>query len=427
MPARRARYSAALVKYELLIAARHLRARKARSLSVVTWLSVLGVALGVAALVSGFSLTSGFEHAFREKVLGVTAHVFVREYGLRFTGYRDVEAALGGVDGVRATSPMTFNEAMLSGPDGTTGAVIKGLFPEQARRVLAVGDYMIEGELSALATTPDDGAQPVVLGVELARTLGAATGDLITLVSPLRSQRADDWSGQADAPVTRPFRVVGVFDAGFHEYDARLAYMHLPTAQHFFGAGESIMGIEVAVDDPLEAGVIAKAIRAAIGSEEYSVLDWRTQNRNLFASLTYQRIAILIVLSVMVVLASCLVACMLIMLVLERTRDIAILKAMGARDRSILLVFVAEGLAIGVMGTLLGMVIAFALCQGLLTNGLSLDPKVYGIARLPVVFDPLDYALAGAGALVITLVAAFFPALRGARMNPVDGLRETHG
>lgn len=415
------------MRYELTIAARHLRARKARSLSVVTWLSVIGVALGVCALVSGFSLTAGFEQAFREKVLGVTAHVFVREYGLRFTDYEAVEARIRAVDGVRATSPMTFNEAMLSGAEGTAGAVVKGMFPAQAREVLAVGDYMVQGGLDALAAQPEDSAEPIILGAELARVLGAKTGDLITLVSPLRSRRTEEWSGQPDAPVTEPFRVAGVFEAGFQEYDARLAYMYLPTAQRFFGAGDSVMGIEVAVDDPLQAGTVAQRVRATIGAEEFSVLDWRKQNRNLFASLTYQRIAILVVLSVMVVLASCLVACMLIMLVLERTRDIAILKAMGARDGGILQVFVIEGVAIGVMGTALGMVLAFALCEGLLQNGLALDPKVYGIARLPVVFDPLDYALAGAGALLITFVAALFPALRGARMRPVEGLRETHG
>ncbi|MCA9557263.1 MAG: ABC transporter permease, partial [Myxococcales bacterium] len=198
-------------------------------------------------------------------------------------------------------------------------------------------------------------------------------------------------------------------------------------AQRFFGTGDSVFWIEVAVDDPLQAGAVADRIRARLPDGDFRVLDWRRQNRNLFASLEYQRVAILVVLSVMVVLASCNVACMLIMLVLERTRDIAILKAMGARDRSILRVFVAEGMAIGAMGTVVGVIAAYALCEGLLANGIALDPKVYGIARLPVVFDPLDYAMAASGALLITFVATLFPALRGARFRPVDGLRETHG
>ncbi len=415
------------MRFEYLIALRHLKARKSRSLSVVTWLAVIGVALGVTALVGGFSITTGFEQAFREKVLGVTAHVFVRDYGLRFTEYREVEQKVRAVPGVRATSPMTYNEAMLSGKGGTTGAVIKGIRPDQAVQVLAVTDYMVEGTLEALGDRPEDGLEGVVLGAELARKLAVGAGDLITIVSPLRSLDPDQWKAQADTPTTRPFRVVGVFSAGFHEYDARLAYLEMSVAQRFFGSGDAVLGIEVAVDDALAAGDVAARMRAVLGAEAYSVLDWRRQNRNLFASLEYQRVAILVVLSVMVVLASCNVACMLIMLVLERTRDIAILKAMGARDRSILRVFVAEGMAIGAMGTVVGVIAAYALCEGLLANGIALDPKVYGIARLPVVFDPLDYAMAASGALIITFVATLFPALRGARFRPVDGLRETHG
>ena len=415
------------MRYEHLIALRHLRARKKRSLSVVTWLAVVGVALGVTALVGGFSVTSGFEHAFREKVLGITSHVFVREYGIRFTEYRSVMQKVQAVAGVRAVSPMTFNEAMLSGRDGSAGAVVKGLRPALAAQVLELDGYMEAGSLAALGESTPDGQPPIVLGAELARKLGVERGQLVTIVSPLRTMDPEGWEASPDAPTTQAFHVVGVFRAGFHEYDARLAYLEMGTAQSFFGTGDAVVGLEVSVDDPLAAGAVAQGISNALGGEDFSVLDWRRQNRNLFASLTYQRIAILVVLSVMVILASCNVACMLIMLVLERTRDIAILKAMGARDASILRTFIVEGLAIGAMGTALGMVAAFALCEGLLSNGIALDPKVYGIARLPVVFEPLDYAMAAAGALVITFLATVFPALRGARLSPVDGLREVHG
>lgn len=414
--------------YESLIAGRHLRARNKRSLSVVTWLAVTGVALGVAALVGGFSITSGFEQAFREKVLGITAHVFVREYGLRFTEYRDVQKVIDSVDGVRASAAMTFNEAMLSGRDGTAGIVIKGIDPGRSDQVLALPEYMVDGSLDALTTPDADGLDGVVVGAALAEKLGAKVGDVITVLSPRRTLRVEsDWKARPDAPTSRPFRVVGVFSAGFHEYDVRLAYMDLHVAQRFFALGDAVSGIEVAVDDPLQAGLISTAISGALGQGEYSVLDWRRQNRNLFASLTYQRLAILVVLSVMVVLASCNVAAMLIMLVLERTKDIAILKAMGATSGGILRVFVLEGVGIGAVGTVIGMGLAFAFCEGLLSNGLALDPKVYGISRLPVVFEPTDYLYAGLGALLITFVAAIFPALRGARLAPADGLRETHG
>ncbi len=411
--------------FENLIAGRHLKARKRRSLSVVTWLSVIGVALGVTALVGGFSVTSGFEQAFREKVLGVTAHVFVREYGLRFTRYRDAADAIHAVPGVKATSAMTVNEAMLAGRDGTTGAMLKGLVPRDAERVVELSSYMVEGSLRDLEGRGPEGLDRLVLGAELARKLGVKVGDAITVVSPLRLAEGD-WDGAVGAPRTATLQVAGIFEAGFHEYDARLGYLELSVAQRLFGLGDAVLGIEVAVDDPLHAGRVAAAIRRSLGPEEYSVRDWRTQNSNLFASLTYQRIAILVVLAVMVVLASCNVAIMLIMLVLERTRDIAILKAMGAPRRSILRIFVTQGFVTGALGTAIGMVLAYGLCEGLLARGIPLDPKVYGIAHLPVVFDPWDYVMAAAGALVITFVAALFPALRGARMAPTAGLRETH-
>lgn len=409
--------------YEWRVAMRHLRARRKRSLSVVTWLAVIGVALGVTALIGGFSATSGFEQAFRDKVLGITSHVFVREYGFRFRSHRSVDAEIRSTPGVRATSPITFNEAIISAGAGTAGIIVKGIAPERARQVLDLSNYFESGRLDALGPRDADGLDGILLGAELARKIGVDTDDVVTLVSPLESADPDDWSAQGAVPGHRLFRVRGVFRAGFYEYDARLAYLELSAAQRFFGLGDAVAGIEIAVVDVFRAGEIADAIRRQLGSEAYSVLDWRRQNRNLFASLTYQRLAILIVLSVMVVLASCNVACSLIMMVLERTRDIAILKTMGASDASILRIFIAEGLMIGALGTAIGLVAGFGLCEGLLANGISLDPKVYGIARLPIVFEPLDYAYAAGGALVITFVATIFPALRGADLRPVDGLR----
>ena len=410
--------------FECRIALRHLRARKKRSLSVVTWLAVLGVALGVTALVGGFSATSGFERAFREKVLGITAHLFVREFGVRFRSYPEVDAMLQTVNGVVATSPITFNEAMASGPEGTAGAIVKGIAPDRARHVLSIEDYMVEGRLADLGGRNADSLDGIILGHELARKLGAKRGDVVTLVSPKRSMDPDHWSPRTRVPTNRLFHVRGVFSAGFYEYDARLAYLELSAAQSFFGTGDVITGLEVAVDDVMQAGAIADVIRDRLGPDAFSVVDWRRQNQNLFASLSYQRLAILVVLSVMIILASCNVACGLIMVVLERTRDIAILKAMGASDAGILLIFVIEGAVISAIGTALGLVAGYGLCEWILANGVSLDPKVYGISRLPMVFEPFNYLLTVIGAFVITSVATVFPAMRGARLRPVDGLRD---
>jgi len=410
--------------FELTVAWRHLRPRPGSGRGLVTSLAVLGVALAVAFLVGGFSVTAGFEAAFREKVLGVTAHVFVREYGVRFTTYREVEARVSQVPDVRAISPMTFNEAMVSGRTGTQGGIVKGIDPTRAGAVFTLPG--VAESLTALAHGADPHVPPVVLGAELARRVGASVGDAVTLVSPLRSADPEAWTAQARTPTSGSFRVVSIFDAGFHEYDSRLVLMTLEDARTFFGLGDTITGFEVAVADANRADVVADEIRAQVG-EDYSVMDWRRQNRNLFTSLLYQRVVILIVLSVMVVLASCLVSVVLVMLVMERQREIAILKAMGATPGRLMRVFLAQGVYIGATGTAFGVVLAFIFCEGFLSRGVALDPKVYGIARLPVVFDATDYAIAAAGALVITALAALVPAWRGARMDPVEGLRATAG
>jgi len=394
---------------------------------LVTWLSTTGVALGVLALVGGFSITTGFEQAFREKVLGLTAHVLVREFGIRFSAYRDVTTRLENLPGVKASSPMTFNEAMISSRGGSAGVVIKGLLPESAERVLELPSYIKEGPGLSALEEQEGSLESIILGAELARRIGAERGDVITLLSPLRDIDPREWKPSPGTPKTGNFRVVGLFEAGFQEYDSRLAYLKLSVAQKFFGTGDNVVGVEVAVDDPLKAGVVAQRIRDELKMFDYQVRDWRQQNKNLFSSLMYQRLAILVVLSVMVVLAACNVAAMLIMLVLERTKEISILKAMGVKDKSILGIFVLEGLGIGLIGTLAGLLLAYAFCEGLLANGIALDPTVYGIARLPVIFDPLDYLMAGGGAMLITLTATIFPALRAARLQPVEGLRETYG
>jgi lipoprotein-releasing system permease protein len=412
--------------FETLIAFRQLGAKRSRSLSIVSWLAITGVALGVAALVGGFSITSGFEKAFQEKVIAFTSHVMVRQYGHRLTDYQDVAKRIEAVDGVLATSPMTHDGALFSGPAGSVGAVVKGVVPNRVVHVLDLATYIDPAPLQSLDKPSPDGVEGVILGSEFARRLGVAPGDVITILSPLKTEGGADWRGKGGGPASRAFRVAGIFTAGFQEYDSRLAFMRLDVAQDFFGRGKAITGIEVRTEDPMNAGAVAAQIADVLGRDAFSVYDWRRQNRNLFASLTYQRIAILVVLSVMVVLAACNVACLLIMLVLERTRDIAILKAMGATRRSIIGIVLLHGLVLGVLGTAIGMLLAFGLSEGVLGNGIELDPSVYGVDHFPVVFNVYDYVMAGVCAVTITLCAALLPAYRGARLNPVDGVRDGH-
>ncbi|MBV71261.1 MAG: hypothetical protein CMH52_07915 [Myxococcales bacterium] len=222
----------------------------------------------------------------------------------------------------------------------------------------------------------------------------------------------------------RSMKVVALFRSGYYEFDRLYAYTDLSESQDFFDLGTRVAMVELRVKDPSQATRLANELRDKINLPFSRVLDWRTSNSNLFVSLTMQRIAILLVLAVMVILAGCNVASMLIMMVIERTREIAILKAMGARNGSIRTVFLLEGAFIALIGVFGGMTVAYVLFELILSQGIRLDPTVYGIDRLPILFNVQDYLLAGVGAMVITLSAALVPSVKAARYRPVDGLRD---
>ena len=453
------------MRYELLIALRHVAARRGRSLSLVTGLAVAGVALGVAALIGGLSITSGFEDAFRDKLLGVTAHIFARPYTSARYDAKELDAQVRAqVPGVLALSPTTYHKTILSGPLSTVGGFVKGIEPAGAARVLKLAEYMTAGDLAAL--TPGAAQPPAVLGAQLAERLGVGVGDFVTALSSSgggegsgggRGGRgaggADPWAALDAATTSHTFRVVGVFRAGYDEYDSRFAYLHIDDAERLFGTTDNVRGFELKVRDPNSADLLAPAVGSAIkwglggpldwaeqltsaplsatrlasrASEQFQVLGWYEQNSTLYVSLLYQRLAILVVLSVMLILAACNVASMLIMMALERTRDVAILKAMGATDGGVRLIFVVEGLLITVAGAAVGCAVGFLFCEVLLSRGVSLDPKVYGIDHFPMPFRPLDYLTAVLCSLVVVGAAVSIPARRSARLRPTEGLREDH-
>ncbi|MBM4291118.1 MAG: ABC transporter permease [Deltaproteobacteria bacterium] len=446
------------MRYELLIALRHVAARRGRSLSLVTGLAVAGVALGVAALIGGLSITSGFEEAFRDKLLGVTAHIFARPYtSARYDARELEEQVRARVPGVVALSPTTYHKTILSGPLSTVGGFVKGIEPAGAARVLKLREYMTAGDLAALA--PGATQPRAVLGAQLAERLGVGVGDFVTALSSSRGEGApaaggaDPWAATDAATASHTFLVVGVFRAGYDEYDSRFAYLHISDAERLFGTTDNVRGFELKVRDPSDADRLAPEVASAIkwglggpldwaeqltraplsatrlasrAAEEFQVLGWYEQNATLYVSLLYQRLAILVVLSVMLILAACNVASMLIMMALERTRDVAILKAMGATDASVRLIFQVEGLLITVAGAAAGCAAGFLFCEGLLSRGVSLDPKVYGIDHFPMPFRPLDYLTAVLCALGVVGVAVSFPARRSAQLRPTEGLREDH-
>jgi lipoprotein-releasing system permease protein len=258
----------------------------------------------------------------------------------------------------------------------------------------------------------------LVIGRELAKTLHVYVGDEVTLVSPL-----GDLGPMGVMPKTHKFAIAAIFYSGMYEYDATHVYTTLEEAQSYFGTPSSISAIEVKVDDADNADRLVPAIAAALSRPELRVRDWREINKNLFSALKLERIATFLILSIEIVVASFCIVCTLLLMMTEKAKEIAILKALGATDGAILRTFMTEGIIIGGIGTLLGVSTGAAMCTGLSWFGLRLDPDVYYIDRLPINVSAWDFAAVALAALTICTVATIFPAKQAAGLRPVDGLR----
>ena len=574
--------------YAFQIGMRHLRSKKRSTVSVITFIAVTGVALGVAALLAVLSITTGFQKAFRDKVLGVNAHVLVMKYGVDFDEYRDVIARAEAMPEVAGAGPFLIQEMMLAKGDRLAGVLVKGVDPERMPTVLDLPQQLVDGSLRGLrregarpplhpddvgsstsedwnwldelaeeaapdpslpgapgATDaelddpeidveraleelrddptanlflPDGGLRPalrrtplwgdpapdagvaavaarpdtdatdatetddtddaplpevavaspseveallegfdpgsmelpsnewedellaeenafaetdaeateslpgIVVGHALARTLGLGVGDRVRLVSPLSGLDTSMIAPEARTPRSRELRVIAIFEAGFQEYDSRLVYTDLYEAQHFYGQGDAATGVELRLHDLEQSEEVARRLERELGGP-FHTLDWAELNRNLFTALEIQKITLGFVIATIIFVAAFNVIATLIMIVLEKKREIAILKAMGATDTTVLGVFMLQGSIIGVIGTLVGLLLGGGVVLYLATVRMDLDPKVYLIDHLPVVVSWSEFAVTAAVAFGICTVATVAPSFWAARMLPVEGLR----
>ncbi len=399
-----------------------------RVFSVFTTVSTMGVVLGVASLVVVLAVTSGFEREFQEKVLAVNAHLIVTSYGIE----RDMDEAerdaamvkkkLAGLPGLERMSTFSFTagEVMI----GKVGANLKGVdlsdgAPE-LQRILVSGSLADLGKPAHCSSAVD--AQPegeavgrMILGSELARRLRSRVGDCLQVLVP--------FSGGIDsAPSAYTFRVVGISSLGFHEYDARLAYINLEDARRMGNARQSIFGVELRFSDPMQAVRLESQVESLLGPET-RVIDWKTLNRNLFAALAMQKLVISMLLFFIIVVAAFNIIASLMLIVLSKVREIAILSSMGARASTLLRVFLAAGTFVGFAGTGLGILCGLAICGLAALYGYPLDPKVYLIARLPIQISVREILLVAAATQLICFIATLYPAVRAARLRVVDGLR----
>ncbi len=515
------------VSYSLQIGVRYLRSKKRATVSMITLISIIGVALGVAALLAVLSITTGFEKSFRDKVLGVNAHVLVLKYGREFRDYRDVLATVGEMPEVAGIAPFSINEMMITKGERRGVVLVKGVTPEGVRTVLDLPQQIVAGGLDGLrrpgsvptrtanpkpnddwqwlrnirdgkedspppaeepslrktfweeeterreaqreaerrarrpnigeiakpadieamlggldvdefalpdepgweaglfrgaAQEPVDTLPGIIVGKTLAEDLGLEVGDRVRLISPLAALGLALSEPGGAATRSREFRVIGVFQAGFQEYDSGLVYTDLFEAQRLFDEGDNVTGVELRVYDLDTSAQLARRIEQDLGGAFHS-LDWSELNRNLFTALEVQKIALTLVIATIIFVAAFNVIATLIMIVIEKKREIAILKAMGATDATILGIFMVQGVVVGVIGTLAGVLLGGGLIVYLDKIHFPLDPKVYLIDHLPVVLNPTVFLITIAIALLICTVSTIAPSWWAARMLPVEGLR----
>ncbi len=503
--------------YPITVALRYLTSKKRSFISVGTAFAMFGVMLGVAALATVMSVTGGFQAQFREKVLGVNAHVLVLKYSVDFREYPDIMKKVSKVKGVVGVAPFIINPMMVThGGRTATGVLLKGVDPQLMPGVLDLPKHIVEGQLVGLrkegakapdrrvnsydpfglrdaddagvadggkrsvfqdvrtpeppppsvaqeaqdagaparprivgAVTPDGGYRSqlpdddilpdsvdpdpckspeqvrllpgAVIGKTLGKQLGVGIGDCLQVTSPTIGLSLG--ASGSKPPIAKQFRVIAIFEAGFDQYDSKLVYTDLYEAQAFYDQGDSVTGVEMKIDDIDKSAAITKEVDRLLSNGVYHTMDWRELNHGLFTALLIQQIGMSFMLALIILVAAFTVVAVLIMVVLEKKKEIALLKALGATDLAILRIFLYQGALIGVVGTGLGLVLGYACCRGLGAYPFPLDPKVYFISKLPVLLRPNEFLVTGAIAIAICTLATIVPAMYASRVRPADGLR----
>ncbi len=404
--------------------------------STFTAVSVLGVAIGVSIMIWVLSVTSGFQQEFRKKVLGVNAHILILKYGLDFSEYRKVMKKTEDMPEVAAAAPFVFNEMMLAKGQRLSGVLVKGVDPKRVGRVLDIVGHIEKprklesGELPRLLapSTDDKGKRTgdlpgLIIGRVLAEKLDAKVGDALRLISPLSGLDVAGWSASGELPRSRDFRVAGIFFSGFNEYDKRLVYVHMRDAQSFLDQGDIVTGVDLKIHDVFAARSLAKRIGRDLGGSPYRAISWGQLNANLFRALALQKLFLMLVIGIIVVVAAFNVLAALYMLVIRKTREIAILKSQGMASLGVTRLFMCTGVFVWVAGTSLGLLWGYLGGLVLRRYGFPLNPKVYHISELPVQMNPEEFVLTALFALLVCLLATLYPSIKASYLNPVEGLR----
>jgi lipoprotein-releasing system permease protein len=402
------------MKFELLVAIRYLRAkRKQAVISLITLISIVGVAAGVAALIIALAINAGFREDLQRKLLGAQAHVSLVPRGRAgIADYMRITAEVEQIPGVIFAAPAIYETVLVTSETQSKGVVLKGIIPEMESRLSALSSNMVEGSLN------DFHDDSIIIGKELATSLGTFKGDRLRITSV-----ETRLTPVGAVPRYRIFEVAGVFSSGLYDYDNSWVYVPLATAQSLIGSGDVAKTIEVKVDDIYQAKTIGQMLVQSEG-RDLDFTDWMTMNKSIFQALRLERVVMFITIGLIVLVAALNIVATLIMMVLEKTRDIAILMSMGATSDNVRRVFILQGVIIGVIGTLFGVGIGQIACR--LADRyhlISLAPDVYTIAYVPFKAAPVDSVIVAVAAIVISFLATLYPSAAASKLQPVEALR----
>ena len=405
------------MSFERFVSFRYLRAkRKQKFISLISVISVLGVAVGVMALIVVLSVYTGFTEGLRDQIIGINAHIMVQRPGNGIAAPSQLQEQIEAVPGVQAATPNIYGQALITSGRYSSGIAVRGIDPASAGRVLTLESKMISGKLLDLA---DDSGLPLIfLGRELATRLRVDMGWKVRLLSPNGTL-----TPMGVLPKVQTCVVGGIFATGMYEYDSTIGFVNLETARCLTGIdGKGVQSLELRVNNIDKADVVAETVRREIGPA-YLVRDWKQANQNLFAALKLEKIGIFIALALIILVASLNIISALVMVVMEKNKDIAILKSMGAKTGSIMRIFFYQGAIIGVTGTVLGIGAGLGLCSLLKRYKIiELPSNVYPMSTLPIKVVPEDVIVVAIVAVLITLLATLYPSWKASGVRPADAL-----
>ena len=414
------------MRFTLFVALRYLFSRRKQTfISLISVISMLGVALGVAALIVAIGIMNGFTKDLRDKILGVNSHGIIASSNGAVFNYQRLQAEVEKVPGVAGVTPFVYSEVMISNQSGAKGLILRGVDPKTARQVLAV--LAENSDEALLALEPEDGSTPgIILGKELMDKLHLKEGSRVNMLSPSGERTTSGFQ-----PSIRPFKVVGSFKTGMFEFDSSLGFIGLSASRDLLGLQPNMVsGLEVLVDDVYQADKIMDAVIVhlrnwdKVGTQALYARNWMEMNVNLFAALKLEKLAMFVVLALIVLVASFSIITTLIMLVMEKTRDIAILMSMGATRQAIRRIFILQGMIIGGIGTLIGFAMGLSLSFALKQyKFIELPAEVYPMDTVPMLLAAPDLIVIALGAMFLCFLATIYPAWKASGLELAEALR----